>query len=334
MAQIVQVFGTSHSPTLNSPAEEQHFHAEVDRGVSHWKRDLLDKSGNPATYDEILAKADPAIAAQITPAVIAERVDRCQADIQKLGAAIEEADLDALIIIGDDQHEVFSDANMPAILIYWGETITNNTMKLPKDAPEWWCRARSQYYQPDKPRDYPVDSALGLHLIKHLLSRDFDVSQSQSLSGDHGEGHAFSFFHRRLMTGPKDLPIVPVALNTYYPPNQPRPKRCYDLGRKIREAVESWETNARVGVLASGGLSHFTIDEELDNGVLDACANKDSDYLTSIPPHLLNSGNSEIRNWITSAGAAEHLEMVWRDYVPCYRSEAGTGCGMAFAIWK
>ncbi len=334
MAQIVQVFGTSHSPTLNSPAEEQLHHAKVDKGLSHWKRELLDWQGNPASYEKILAQADPAIAGQITPEIIEERTERCQADIQKLGAAIEAAELDALVIIGDDQHEVFSDANMPAILIYWGETITNKVLTMSDDVPDWWRRARSQYYEPEQPRDYPVDNELGLHLIEYLLDRDFDVSQSRELSGDHGEGHAYGFFHRRLMTGPEDLPIVPVALNTYYPPNQPRPKRCFELGRKIREAVEDWEEDARVGVLASGGLSHFTIDEELDTGVLDACANKDVDHLTSIPLNLLNSGNSEIRNWITAAGAAEHLELTWRDYVPCYRSEAGTGCGMAFAVWK
>ena len=48
----------------------------------------------------------------------------------------------------------------------------------------------------------------------------------------------------------------------------------------------------------------------------------------------LNSGNSEIRNWITVAGACEHLNVNWQDYVPCYRSVAGTGCGMGFAVWS
>ncbi len=43
---------------------------------------------------------------------------------------------------------------------------------------------------------------------------------------------------------------------------------------------------------------------------------------------------SEIRNWITVAGAAGHLKNVWQEYIPCYRSAAGTGCGMGFALWK
>jgi hypothetical protein len=47
----------------------------------------------------------------------------------------------------------------------------------------------------------------------------------------------------------------------------------------------------------------------------------------------LNSGSSEIRNWIVAAGAAAELRMKWREYVPLYRTPAGTGCGMAFAEW-
>ena len=92
--------------------------------------------------------------------------------------------------------------------------------------------------------------------------------------------------------------------------------------------------SARVGILASGGLSHFTVDEELDRGVLDACTRNDGEALCSIPAAKLNSGSSEIRNWITVAGAAEHLKTAWQEYIPCYRSAAGTGCGMGFAVWK
>ncbi len=54
----------------------------------------------------------------------------------------------------------------------------------------------------------------------------------------------------------------------------------------------------------------------------------------SIDTCRLNSGTSEVRNWITVAGACEHLDTAWQEYIPCYRSEAGTGCGMGFAVWR
>lgn len=330
MADIVLGVGTSHSPMLNSPAEDYSKHAEIDAKG----RRLLDKFGRPATYGDLLAKADPGIKDQLRIEVMEERVARCNAAIKRLSKAIDDAKLDALIVIGDDQNEQYGDDNMPAILIYWGETIANNPLHMDEDAPAFWRKARSQYHVEAQSRDYPVDSRLGLHLINELIGQGFDISQSKRLAKEHGEGHAFGFVHQRMMSDDHIVPIVPVALNTYFPPNQPRPRRCYELGKAIRKAVQNAPGNARVGILASGGLSHFTVDEELDRGLLEACKRNDGEALCAIPAAKLNSGSSEIRNWLTVAGAASHLKTAWQEYIPCYRSAAGTGCGMGFAVWK
>jgi hypothetical protein len=330
MADIVLAIGTSHSPLLNSPAEDYPKHAAIDASG----RKLLDKNGRPCTYGELLEKADPSIKQQIEPKVLEERSARCTENIARLAKDLAEAKLDALIIIGDDQNEQFFEDNMPAILVYWGDTIENNPMHMDEDAPQFWRKARSQFHETEKTRRYPVDSKLGLQLIGGLIDQGFDVSQSKKLSKEHGEGHAFGFVHRRMMSDDNIVPIVPVALNTYFPPNQPRPKRCYDLGKAIRKAVQNSKGSERVGILASGGLSHFTVDEELDRGVLDALKRNDGEALASLPVQKLNSGSSEIRNWIALAGATGHLKNVWQEYVPCYRSAAGTGCGMGFALWK
>jgi 3-O-methylgallate 3,4-dioxygenase len=330
MADIVLGIGTSHSPLLNSPAEDYARHAEIDMT----KRKLVDRNGRPVTYAELLSRADPAIRDQIRPEILEQRAARCTANIGRVAEAIAAAELDALVVIGDDQNEQFGDENMPAVLIYWGETIENNPLQMAADAPQFWRRARSQYHEAAESRRYPVAAELALHLIRGLIERDFDVSQAKRLAGAHGEGHAFGYVHRRLMSGRRVVPIVPIALNTYYPPNQLRPRRCYALGRAIAEAVRDFPGAARVGILASGGLSHFAVDETLDRRVLEACRTRDADALGAIPMAQLNSGTSEIRNWIAAAGALETLDMVWQDYVPCYRSPAGTGCGMGFAIWR
>ena len=329
MADIVLAIGTSHSPLLNSPAEDYPKHAAIDASG----RKLIDKNGKPCTYGELLEKADPSIKQQIEPKVLEERSARCTENIARLARELAAARLDTLIIVGDDQHEQFFDDNMPAMLVYWGETIENNPLHMEEDAPAFWRKARSQFHAGDKPLQFPVDAKLGRRLIESLIDQGFDVSQSKRLAKEHGEGHAFGFVHVRMMQD-KVVPIVPVALNTYFPPNQPRPRRCYELGQAIRKAVQSAPNGARVGILASGGLSHFTVDEGLDRGVLDACKNNDGEALASIPVEKLNSGSSEIRNWIAVAGAARHLKNVWQEYIPCYRSAAGTGCGMGFALWK
>jgi len=329
MAEIVLAIGTSHSPLLNSPAEDYPKHAAIDASG----RKLTDKNGKPCTYGELLAQADPSIKQQIEPQVLEQRSARCTENIALLSRELADAKLDALIVVGDDQHEQFFDDNMPAILIYWGETIENNPLHMDEDAPQFWRKARSQFHEAEQARAYPVDARLGLHLIESLVGQGFDVSQGKRLAKEHGEGHAFGFVHRRMMNE-RIVPIVPVALNTYFPPNQPRPRRCYALGQAIRAAVKAAPGDARVGILASGGLSHFTVDEELDRGVLKACKDNDGAALAAIPVEKLNSGSSEIRNWITVAGAAGHLSQVWQEYIPCYRSAAGTGCGMGFALWK
>lgn len=329
MADIVLGVGASHSPLLNSPAEDYPKHAEIDASG----RKLLDKHGRAVSYGELLERADPSIREQIKHEVLEQRTAACTANINRLDREIHEANLDALVIVGDDQNEQYGDDNMPAILIYRGKTIVNNPLMMAEDAPEFWRHARSQYHVKSEPIEYPVAHELASHLIDTLMDDEFDIAQSTRLTKAHGEGHAFGYVHQRLMSA-KVVPIVPVALNTYFPPNQPRPRRCYELGQVIAKAVRSFRGNARVGILGSGGLSHFAVDEELDRMVLDACRNKDAIALSTIDPARLNSGSSEIRNWITVAGACERLDTAWQEYIPCYRSAAGTGCGMGFAVWR
>ncbi len=128
MAEIVLGIGSSHSPLLNSPAEDYPRHAEIDASG----RKLIDKTGKPRTYGELLEQADPSIKDQIRPEVLQERAARCTANIERLERELAGASLDALIIIGDDQHEQFFDDNMPAILVYAGETIVNNPLNMPE----------------------------------------------------------------------------------------------------------------------------------------------------------------------------------------------------------
>jgi hypothetical protein len=129
------------------------------------------------------------------------------------------------------------------------------------------------------------------------------------------------------------IPMIPLMVNTYFPPNTPSPARCYALGQALRRGIESWDSKQRVAIMSSGGLSHSIIDEELDHRTLDVMMEKDRDTLCSLPREQLIRGTSEIRNWIIGAGAFEPMDMTLVDYVPYYRSPAGTGCGGGFAYW-
>src|SRR5437016_2807115 len=94
------------------------------------------------------------------------------------------------------------------------------------------------------------------------------------------------------------VPIVPVSINTYYPPNQPRAARCYALGKAIRRAIAAWPGDERVAVVASGGLSHFVVLEALDRAVLAALRTRDEAAIGRLSERLFRTGTSETKNWL------------------------------------
>jgi 3-O-methylgallate 3,4-dioxygenase len=322
MAEIVLGIGTSHSPMLSIDHAAFPGLAARDRG-NPFVRDFDGMAREKASW----------IGRELRPEVTRARHDANQAALARLSVVLTEAAPDTVVVIGDDQNEWFTVDNQPALCIYWGDSVESLPPPVDKMAPA----VRSAYwgfYGDGANRTFPVDAKLARHLVETLThEHDFDVAHVRTQPRHSPFGHAWNFVHQRLMRD-RIVPIVPVLLNTYYPPNQPTPKRCYQLGRAIRQAIEAWPAPTRVGVIASGGLSHFVVDEALDRRVLDLLAKKDVAALTSLPTDQLEAGNSEIRNWIATAGAVEHLEMKLIDYQPCYRSEAGTGIGTAFAVWQ
>jgi hypothetical protein len=327
MAAIVLGIGSSHTPMLNARLEDWPRFIELDRMRAH-----LDKQGKPVNYGQLLALAGDEVAPHLTADVLAAKHGAALAHVERLGELLRRAELDTLIVVGDDQKELYHTDNLPSMLVYHGASIRNVPLKN-RPGPTWARDASARYYEPETAKDYPVDAALASHIVAHLVEAEFDVAVADDLLEGKGEGHAFGFVHRRLLDG-AELPVVPVFLNTYFPPNQPTPRRCHRLGRALRDAVQSFPGDKRVGVVASGGLSHFTIDETLDEEVMRALREKDSEALCALPRELLNSGNSEIRNWICMAAATDHLDLRSMDYIPAYRTPAGTGTGLCFAVWQ
>ena len=331
MAELVFALASSHSPQLSTPAEGWPARGERDKGNPM----LYGTDGIHSDYEDLLARTDVnRIAKEITPDKMEQRHQRNQKGIAKLSGALYEANLDVLVMFGDDQQEYLQDDNMPAFCVYWG-----GELPVGGRGPEPGSGGPSLIGYSAEDRVVPAHAALGRHLIEFLMESEFDVGTSKYLNPDKGGqskgsiGHAFGYVYHRLMTR-EVIPAVPFMVNTYYAPNQPTPKRCYTLGRAVREAIEAWPVEARVGVVASGGLSHFVVDEEIDQMALEGMKEHNLDKLSALPRERLNAGSSEIRNWISASGAAEHLEMELIDYVPCYRSPAGTGCGMGFATWS
>ena len=123
MAEIVLGLGTSHSPMLSLPGSMWSDYAARDK-TNPMLLSLED--GSTKTYEELLETADPAIATRLTPEIFQEQYEACQRGIVALEEAMLEADPDVVVIVGDDQEELFFDDNMPLFFIsFVGVIITS-----------------------------------------------------------------------------------------------------------------------------------------------------------------------------------------------------------------
>ena len=336
MAQIVLGIATSHGPLLSTPPEMWHLRAADDRKATHPFR------GGTYSFDELAAlRAGEDLAFKSSLEERTRRYHACQAAIAALAAKWREASPDVAIIVGNDQMEIFTDRNVPTFLVYYGETIENvpfsdeQRNRLPPG-----IRIAEKGHHPEVPETYPGLPDLGRHIIAALMDHEFDVATAKHLpqgAEAHNSGipHAFGFVYRQIMNG-RVVPSVPLFVNTFYPPNQPSTHRCLEMGKVVASAIESWKSDARVAVFASGGLSHFVVDEELDMALIDGMRRNDEKALLAIPADRFRSGSSEMKNWIPVAGVMMNrgMKMTLVDYVPCYRSEAGTGNAMGFVFWE
>jgi 3-O-methylgallate 3,4-dioxygenase len=297
--------------------------------------------GKTFTYDELAAlRKGENLASQCTPEVCRERHARCQKAIRKLGDIFEDLNPDLSVVVGNDQMEVFTNEHVPALAVFWGEFVEGmpRTPEFLAKLPPGIASAEADRTPTEYTR-YPTIPGLGRHILERAVHDGFDPAQLTKLPtgeiGSNAVPHAWGFVYRRIMRD-KVVPNVPVFVNTFYPPNQPTVARCFSFGRTIARAIASWPSDRTVAVIASGGLTHWVLDEPFDRMVLEALKLGDIAKLANVPEEMWQAGTSEIKNWITVAGimADTRMKMHVVDYVPCYRSEAGTGNAMGFAYWK
>jgi 3-O-methylgallate 3,4-dioxygenase len=355
MAKIVLGIGTSHTPLLSLPPE---MWPEYARGDERNPELSYPPHGHVMSFPQAVEtlKSQTKYAG---PEPFKEQSRRFKKALDTLADTLQAAEPDVTIIISDDQDEWFYEHNMPRFAVYWGESAPLIPRSIVPGAGEMATRIAQGYG--DVPMDVPVASRFGRYLVEYLCDHDFDVAHAthvqQPYGGrvarryptpdgelnsvretqlhDQGLPHGFAFVVKRLFNN-QPRPILPVFQNTCYPPNQPTAKRSYQFGKAIAGAVKEWDAAARVAVIASGGLSHFVVDEEQDSKLLKALENKDAQTLQSLPKERLFSATSESLNWVAVGGAMEKepLEFELVDYVPVYRTPANTGGGWAFGRWR
>ncbi len=238
----------------------------------------------------------------------------------ELGRRIKAVRLDALVIISPDHWVNFFIDNLPMICIGVGETHGG-----PNEP--WMMKAFPHSTLPGHPQ-------LARHILDTALESGFEPSVSHRMILDHG----FCIPLLKAGVDPR-LPLVPVVFNDIEPPF-PTVARCYAWGEMLARAIASMPGDLRVGILASGGLSHSVgeatmgnIEEAFDLECLEFFRCGDPallcDFLAQRLPQVGN-GASEIRNWVAAHGAAggRGFELIHYSAVP----EVIVGCG--FAAWQ
>lgn len=96
--------------------------------------------------------------------------------------------------------------------------------------------------------------ALAAHIGASVMADSFDLSFFQGKPLDHG---CFSPLSVLLPHGEQGwpVPIIPLQIGVLQFP-MPTARRCYELGKALRCAIESYPEDLRVAIVATGGLSH------------------------------------------------------------------------------
>ena len=130
------------------------------------------------------------------------------------------------------------------------------------------------------PRPVPVVKGhpdLASHIAQSVIQQDFDLTIVNKMDVDHGLTVPLS-----LMCGqpPVDqfewpCPVIPFAVNVVQYP-VPSGQRCFNLGKAIRKAIETYDEDIKVHIWGTGGMSHQLqgaraglINKEFDSAFLD-----------------------------------------------------------------
>ncbi len=151
---------------------------------------------------------------------------------------------------------------------------------------------------------------LAAHIAQSVIQDDFDLTIVNRMDVDHGLTVPLSLLCGQPQAWP--CPVIPFAVNVVQYP-VPSGRRCFNLGRAIRKAVELYDEPLKVQIWGTGGMSHQLqgpraglINREWDNAFLDRLI-ADPEGLASTPhiDYVREAGSEgiELVMWLIARGA-------------------------------
>ncbi|MGE0059199.1 MAG: hypothetical protein AB7P33_04965 [Dehalococcoidia bacterium] len=303
MAELVAAAATSHAFTLRSPEQ-----GWDDARINNQK--MFEKKFGyfPETPKGVEEETDEDIT---------HRYKNVSSGHETIIQRLSGLDLDAIILIGNDQDEEFGEQSIaPQLAIFTGNEFTTRAGVTFKGKPE-----------------------LAYHLLSGTVNDGFDVTRFEQLDNGVLKAHAFGPVIERL-TPEADVPVIPVYVESFRLPC-PSPARCYAFGQSLRKAVEAWPGNQRIGVIASGGISHFpqsfpfqysaeakhgNVDHVYDRKLFEFMKEGRYDELTKLSNQdLLDHGDTELHSWITLLGMVGDVKTEVLAYEPFFRAIMAMG---------
>jgi 2,3-dihydroxyphenylpropionate 1,2-dioxygenase len=178
---------------------------------------------------------------------------------KKMKKWLKDTGADVIVLVSDDHFNSYFYDHMPSFTIGIGE-----------------CEGWGDWQIPEY--NIPVQQDLAKHILHTGLENNVDFAFTMRMKVDHGHTQAIYFLNSDL-----DIPVVPIAVNTSAPP-LPTMDRCFQLGEMLRQSIESWESDKKVAIVASGGLSHWVPIPKIDSE-----KQEDQGLI-----HILKNGRQEI----------------------------------------
>jgi 2,3-dihydroxyphenylpropionate 1,2-dioxygenase len=219
------------------------------------------------------------------------------AEIARMGERLSAKDPDALIVVADDHLNAFSFNCVPALCVRIGRCV----QRMVQDHAEAFDKVLDHM-----PTEYPLHEALANAILEQGLASGFDLALSWEAPVDHAFLSPVNTMH-----GPRPIPpLVPIFVNAFVAP-QPTARRCFAFGQHIARVVATSPWN--VGIIATGGLSHFPelslprvgeTDTVFDRKLIHWMETGEHAPLQALTADELHkTGSHEFLNWMVLLGA-------------------------------
>jgi hypothetical protein len=318
--------GITHYPSLGRPDERMSYTLKYALDDPGLPPGLRDPQAWPAAMRTEWGDDEGRAGAGRHRAALREGLARVRAEL-------DEFDPDVVLIIGDDQYELFRETVVPPFCVLaWGDQDVRphahaEIANIWGEAPDWTIPIRGL-------------PAAGKFLARRLLEQDFDSAYSYERGADQPFPHSIvnSVLYLDYERRGFPYPVVGLTINCYgrqlFPrkgfmsrlgafdheqlddPPSPRPQRCLALGAALARTI--LDSPWRVALVASSSWSHSFLHEEGYH--LHPAMDSDREYFAGLqsgdysPWHateladLERRGQQEMLNWFCLVGAMEAID--------------------------